>query len=69
MSPVDMKFTYRHHWSVYPRVGYGYKLKFHGTDTDTDTDSDTDTDILADLSADSTDTRAFPREDSREVVR
>jgi len=37
----------------------GLKLKFHGTDTDTDTD------ILADLTADLSDTRAFPREDVR----
>ena len=59
------------------------KLKFRGTDTDTDILADfgvsgdfpvqlatsrTRTTILADLSADSTDTRAFPREDPREVV-
>jgi len=53
------------------------KLEFHGTDTDTDTDTDiladfrafpvqlatsrTRTTILADLSADLSDTRAFPK--------
>ena len=60
------------------------KLKFHGTDTPEDpraevgvsgdfpvqlATSRTRTTILADLSADLTDTRAFPREDPREVVR
>jgi len=39
------------------------KLAFHGADTDTDTG------ILADLSADLSDTPDFPREDPRQDVR
>jgi len=54
------------------------ELEFHGTDTDADTEvgvssdfpvqlatSRTGTTILADLSADLSDTRAFPRDDVR----
>jgi len=51
-----------------------HKLEFHGTDTDTDILADfpiqlatsrTRTTILADMSTDFSDTRAFPREDVR----
>jgi len=54
-------------WAVLLCGLCGVKLKFHWTDTDTDTDILVDfrARILAQLSTDLSDTRAFPRENVR----
>ena len=51
-NDTDTRTNGQHYTAEDCRPTNQVKLKFHGTDTDTDVD------ILADLSADSTDTRA-----------